>query len=132
MTVALLTPLSDGTVTTSDSDSSSDESNGSSQHASKALVAHAICGGLATMIFLPLAVLVPRISRGLSLSRWWFPVHGLLAGLVGAGLVVAAYALGQACSNEQGNNQSVHPVSVPFTSLLPISISILTSPPADR
>jgi len=102
MTMALLAPLSgeEAVVTTaivaataaSNPDPISTPSGGiasesttgsSYEGTSKTLIAHAVYGGLATMIFLPLGVLIPRISRGFTLNRWWFPAHGLVAGVIG-------------------------------------------------
>lgn len=57
------------------------------------LLAHVVCGALATMLFLPVGVLVPRIARGLTTKRWWFAVHSVVNGLVGMVLVVAAYGI---------------------------------------
>jgi hypothetical protein len=55
--------------------------NGTSSHAEdkpinhNILLAHAIGGALTGTLFIPVAILLPRIARGYSLNRWWFPVH---------------------------------------------------------
>ena len=62
-------------------------------HSYNIMLAHATCGALATMLFIPLGVLVPRLTRGLTTSRWWFPAHAAIVGLVAYGLVSAAWGL---------------------------------------
>ncbi|KAL1404910.1 hypothetical protein Q8F55_008522 [Vanrija albida] len=61
-----------------------------------AVLAHAVCGALATMLFLPSGVLAARVMRGLSPSRTWFAIHAVVQGVVGLGLVLAAAAIGWA------------------------------------
>jgi hypothetical protein len=73
------------------------------------LIAHVVCGALATMLVIPAAVLVPRYARGLSNSRWWFPVHGSAMGIVALALVVAAFII--AVTNSTGGFNSYHRVS---------------------
>ena len=76
------------------------------------LLAHVVCGALATMLFLPIGVLVPRIARGLTSKRWWFPVHSAVNGLVGTVLVVAAYGTARG-ELHRAAVSSVHRVSLP-------------------
>jgi hypothetical protein len=67
------------------------------------LLAHAIVGALTAMLFIPITILLPRIARGFSLHRWWFPVHmsfasaALLGGIVTVAL--AKIGLGDADSH---------------------------------
>ncbi|WVQ80714.1 hypothetical protein IAT38_002819 [Cryptococcus sp. DSM 104549] len=105
--LALLGVLSNSTNTTissGDSGSSDDGTTTSSSH--KILVAHVVCGALAAMAVLPTGMLVPRIARGMTTSRWWFPVHGVLNGILGFGLVTAAFAIARA--NFDGGFNSSH------------------------
>jgi hypothetical protein len=57
------------------------------------LIAHVVCGCLAAMVVLPGGVVVPRITRGLTTSRWWFHFHAINQGLTALALVSAAFAL---------------------------------------
>nr|XP_019012657.1 uncharacterized protein I206_02152 [Kwoniella pini CBS 10737]OCF51438.1 hypothetical protein I206_02152 [Kwoniella pini CBS 10737] len=70
------------------------------------LIAHVVCGASATMFILPIGILVPRLARGFTLKRWWFPVHGALNGLIAFGLIVAAFAI--ALANFSGGFSSTH------------------------
>ncbi|WVF69342.1 hypothetical protein IAT40_004118 [Kwoniella sp. CBS 6097] len=72
------------------------------------LIAHVVCGALATMAILPIGILVPRIARGLTTSRWWFPVHAALNGILGFGLIVAAFAIARANFHDHGGFNSTH------------------------
>ncbi|WVQ96841.1 hypothetical protein IAU59_003948 [Kwoniella sp. CBS 9459] len=72
------------------------------------LIAHVVCGALATMAVLPIGILVPRIARGLTTSRWWFPVHAALNGILGFGLIVAAFAIARANFHDHGGFNSTH------------------------
>lgn len=58
------------------------------------------------MALFPAGILVPRIARGLTEKRWWFPVHGAVNGLLGFGLVVAAFGIAKA--NFSGGYNSTH------------------------
>lgn len=71
------------------------------------LVAHVVCGALATLLLLPLGVLIPRYGRALSKGRWWFPVH-IWVQVIGVILVIAALAIGYQMGAEEG---TAHPVS---------------------
>lgn len=66
-----------------------------------AAIAHAACGALATMLFLPAGVLIAR-SR---LSSW-FPVHALWQLVLSAGLVCAAFGI--AWSHFSGDLDTPH------------------------
>ena len=57
------------------------------------LIAHVTCGALGTMLFVPLAVLLPRYARLFLPSRWWVRIHALLTVLALA-LVVIAFGIG--------------------------------------
>ncbi|WVR06276.1 hypothetical protein IAU60_003306 [Kwoniella sp. DSM 27419] len=57
------------------------------------IIAHAACGAVATMAILPIGILVPRLARAFTIKRWWFPVHGALNGIVGFGLITAAFGI---------------------------------------
>lgn len=58
----------------------------------KLLVAHMVCGALATLLFLPLGAIIPRIARTYTTRRWWFPVHATTQGLISTAFVIAAFA----------------------------------------
>jgi hypothetical protein len=74
---------------------------------SRILVAHVVCGALATLLLLPLGVLVPRYARAMSKGRWWFPLHmGVQLG--GTALAIAALAIGYQMGAAEG---TAHPVS---------------------
>lgn len=74
---------------------------------SRILIAHVVCGALATLLLLPLGVLIPRYARAMSKGRWWFPLHvGLQLG--GTALAVAALAIGYQMGAADG---TAHPVS---------------------
>ena len=77
----------------------------------KVLVAHAICGGLATLAFLPVGTLIPRIARGFSLDRWWFPAHGVINGVLGAVFTLVAFAIAKANFGGHSTPGSNHRVS---------------------
>jgi len=74
---------------------------------SRILVAHVVCGALATLLLLPLGVLIPRYARAMSKGRWWFPLHmGVQLG--GTALAIAALAIGYQMGAAEG---TAHPVS---------------------
>lgn len=115
MSLALLADMSSAGETNSAGGSA--QSNGNSAEASgggdgddgdlpnhKALLAHAICGALAIMLFMPIGTLVPRLSRGISRSRWWFPTHAALNGLLAGGLVIAAFAIANSYLGSAGSH----------------------------
>jgi hypothetical protein len=58
------------------------------------------------MILIPIGILVPRISRGLTEARWWFPVHAAVNGLLAGGLIIAAFAIAVSNFNDEGINSS--------------------------
>jgi hypothetical protein len=71
------------------------------------LIAHVVCGALATLLLLPLGVLIPRYARAMSKARWWFPLHmGVQLG--GTALAIAALAIGYQMGAADG---TAHPVS---------------------
>nr|XP_019045750.1 hypothetical protein I302_06141 [Kwoniella bestiolae CBS 10118]OCF24680.1 hypothetical protein I302_06141 [Kwoniella bestiolae CBS 10118] len=93
--------------TTTNGNGNSTTSNRPSSRTSKTvLIAHVACGGIATMAILPIGILIPRISRGLTMKRWWFPVHGALNGVLAFGLIVAAFGIARA--NFTGGFNSTH------------------------
>jgi protein-S-isoprenylcysteine O-methyltransferase Ste14 len=75
---------------------------------SPVLAAHVACGALATLLLLPLGVLIPRYGRALSRGRWWFPLH-MAVQFIGVILAVAALALGYKMGSAPG---TAHPVSL--------------------
>ncbi|GFZ42603.1 hypothetical protein JCM24511_00319 [Saitozyma sp. JCM 24511] len=101
ITMALLTPITNSTVSRN-----SDSTSTASGLARTMLIAHVVCGAFATMLVIPAAVLVPRYARGLSDSRWWFPVHGSAMGIVALALVTAAFII--AVTNFTGGFNSNH------------------------
>jgi hypothetical protein len=74
------------------------------------LIAHVVCGAAATLVLLPLGVLIPRYARALSGRQWWFPLH-IIVQL--AGIVLALVALGTGF-NMGGVPGSAHPVCSPL------------------
>ncbi|WVR06275.1 hypothetical protein IAU60_003305 [Kwoniella sp. DSM 27419] len=108
------TASSDPTGTTGTSPSGTSRSNGgtivdndaSTTQSHNVLIAHVVCGALATMAILPIGIIVPRLGRGLTTGRWWFPVHGAMNGLLGFGLITAAFAI--AVSQFPGGIVSTH------------------------
>lgn len=46
------------------------------------------------MLFIPITILVPRIARGFTTHRWWFPIHATSASL-SLILGIATYAIAQ-------------------------------------
>jgi uncharacterized membrane protein YidH (DUF202 family) len=79
------------------------------------LVAHVVCGALATMCFLPIGVLVPRFARGLTTASWWFALHSVINGIIAFGLILAAFGI--AVSSFDGGINSTHRVRFLFDSL---------------
>ena len=43
--------------------------------------------------FLPAGVVVPRIARGLTTSRWWFVVHAVVQGGIVVVLAIAGFSI---------------------------------------
>ena len=89
--------------------SGSTTSSSTSSSSRKVLVAHAICGGLATLVFLPVGTVIPRVARGFSLNRWWFPAHGVINGVLGGMLTLVAFAIAKANfgDHEDGSDHRV-------------------------
>ncbi|ADV21802.1 Conserved hypothetical protein [Cryptococcus gattii WM276] len=100
----LLSTLTNSTNTTISSGADSESPSDSASH--QALIAHVACGAVATMVLFPSGILVPRIARGLTEKRWWFAVHGVVNGLLGFGLVIAAFGIAKA--NFSGGYNSAH------------------------
>ncbi|WWD18392.1 hypothetical protein CI109_102842 [Kwoniella shandongensis] len=94
-------PINSTTSSTSGSSSSSSTSGNR-----KALIAHVAVGAVATMAVLPIGIIIPRIARGLSTKRWWFPAHAAVNGLIGMGLVIAAFGI--AVASFEGGINSGH------------------------
>ncbi|GFZ45290.1 hypothetical protein JCM24511_03016 [Saitozyma sp. JCM 24511] len=96
--LALLAPITNTSIS-GIADSAATGSAGSGSVVSSSgtsrsiLIAHIVCGALATMFFLPVGILVPRIARGLSSRRWWFPIHSTGMGIFAFGFVVAAFSI---------------------------------------
>ncbi|WWC88768.1 uncharacterized protein L201_003681 [Kwoniella dendrophila CBS 6074] len=82
------------------------KSSSTTTSTSNILIAHVVCGSIATMAILPIGIIIPRISRGFSINRWWFPTHGALNGLIAFGLIVAAFGIAKA--NFLGGFDSTH------------------------
>jgi hypothetical protein len=72
------------------------------------MVAHAACGALAAMIFIPLAIITPRIVRTFSSTHHWFPAHAAINGIISFGLVIAAYAISQSHGSAFGGPTGSH------------------------
>ncbi|TYJ58907.1 hypothetical protein B9479_000340 [Cryptococcus floricola] len=111
--IYLLTPWSansTGSSNTTSSNGSGDDDTSSADSASskrhKMLIAHVVCGAVATMALFPIGIITPRIARGLTTSRWWFPVHGAVNGMLGFGLVVAAFGIAR--GNFDGKFETSH------------------------
>lgn len=71
-----------------------------------AVVAHAACGALATMLILPVGIMAARAPRAFTAKRWWFPLHAGIQGVLGLGLVLAAFGIAW-------SKFSLHPVDTP-------------------
>ncbi|CAD6578761.1 MAG: hypothetical protein TREMPRED_002264 [Tremellales sp. Tagirdzhanova-0007] len=69
-------------------------------------IAHAVCGALGTLLFLPIGILIPRISRGLTTHRWWFPAHSIVNGLLGFAFITAAFGIAVANFDVDGGISS--------------------------
>ncbi|WRT67692.1 uncharacterized protein IL334_004664 [Kwoniella shivajii] len=117
--LATLTNNNSSTSTNGGSNSSSNSTSNSNSGAGsgsgsgiiggtnkKVLIAHVVCGSLATMAILPIGILVPRIARAFTIDRWWFPLHGALNGIIAFGLITAAFAI--AVSKFEGGFNSTH------------------------
>ncbi|KAK1925376.1 hypothetical protein DB88DRAFT_191822 [Papiliotrema laurentii] len=114
MTLPLLAtwnPQSSNSTSSSGNSGSSDsgDSGDSGSSSKTALLAHAICGSLAVLLFLPIGTLVPRIARGFSLHRWWFPTHGIVNGVIGSLLVAAAFIISKVSFDGGDGGGSSHP-----------------------
>ncbi|KLT45738.1 hypothetical protein CC85DRAFT_299386 [Cutaneotrichosporon oleaginosum] len=70
-----------------------------------AVVAHAVCGALATMLLLPVGVMAARAPRAFTGKRWWFPLHAGVQALA-ATFVLAAFGIAWA-------RFTLHPVNTP-------------------
>jgi hypothetical protein len=75
---------------------------------SPVLIAHVVCGATATLVLLPLGVLIPRYGRAVTNGRWWFPVH-MAVQIIGLALAIVAIATGY---NMGGGGGPAHPVSL--------------------
>lgn len=83
------------------------------------LLAHVVCGALATLLLLPLGVLIPRYGRAFSRGRWWFPLH-MAAQLIGVILAITALATGYNMGAAPGTAHPVSPlISPPVNVLIP-------------
>lgn len=89
-------PYDSGSVFEWDGHGIPDHSKTMKQNGSPAfvLIAHIVCGVLAVMLVLPGGVVVPRITRGLTTSRWWFHFHIVNQGITAVALVCAAFGIG--------------------------------------
>jgi len=72
------------------------------------LIAHVVCGAAATLVLLPLGVLIPRYARALSTGRWWFILHMAVQII---GIILALIALGTGFA-QGGAEGAAHPVSL--------------------
>ncbi|RSH87830.1 uncharacterized protein EHS24_000347 [Apiotrichum porosum] len=79
---------------------------------SNLLLAHIVCGCLATLLFIPLGILGPRVARTFTTSRLWFPAHASVQGLISTSLVVATYSCARVLTQQQdtSNLDSPHRV----------------------
>lgn len=96
MTLALNSPINEGAQTANTSPEAaaagaSAKSGKPFEGRLKVVLLHAVCGGIACLLVIPSAVLVPRIARGFTRERWWFPVHAAANGVVGFLLVLVAF-----------------------------------------
>jgi hypothetical protein len=131
MTLPLLAtwnPQSSNSISSSGNSGSSDsgDSGDSGSSSKTALLAHAICGSLAVLLFLPIGTLVPRIARGFSLHRWWFPTHGIVNGVIGSLLVAAAFIISKVSFDGGDGGGSSHPVSfrIGYIHILPRRLTL--------
>ncbi|KAL1412953.1 hypothetical protein Q8F55_000702 [Vanrija albida] len=69
-----------------------------------ALIAHVTCGLLATLLVLPGGVVVPRITRGLTTTRWWFRFHAVNQGLFAVALIAVAFGLAMSFGGKIDSN----------------------------
>lgn len=69
-----------------------------------ALIAHVTCGVLATLLVLPGGVVVPRITRGLTTTRWWFRFHAVNQGLFAVALIAVAFGLAMSFGGKIDSN----------------------------
>jgi hypothetical protein len=74
------------------------------------VLVHVACGAAATLLFLPLGVLIPRYGRALTRGRWWFPTH-MAVQLIGTILAIVAIATGSNLGGAEGASHSVSTVS---------------------
>lgn len=116
LTLDLSKSISNGTaspttssVPTSNNDDGDSSSTADADARQRVLLAHAVCGALAAMLIIPSMVLVPRIARGLTRKRWWFPIHAAGSGMLGMGLVLAAFLI--AITQFDGEAGPTHRVS---------------------
>ena len=96
MTLALSSPPSNNVAMVAIADSAS--KHGSAYNINL-IVVHVILGAVATMLFLPSGIVIPRYARGLVTARWWFPLHLAVQGLgavAGLGALGTAFSLGGA------------------------------------
>ena len=88
------------------------------------ILAHATCGALAPHLFPPLGALVPRFATGFTASRKWFPVHGILNGVIGAGFIVSGFGIARNHFNVYGQVNTTpgkYEHSLPYLSLVMVS-----------
>ncbi|KAK8858504.1 hypothetical protein IAR55_002731 [Kwoniella newhampshirensis] len=111
--LSLLSPLASNITTPtphggsgSSDNTGSGEAGTSGSTSKKTLVAHVAVGAVAAMAVLPSGILIPRVARGLSTGRWWFPAHAAVNGLIGFALVTAAFGI--AVANFDGGFNSSH------------------------
>jgi hypothetical protein len=124
ISLALLTPVQAATSASPSGGSSGSEAVGApvpsgiavsdagqspaSSSRTSVILVHVVLGALAAMLFVPLGVLVPRLGRGWSTSRWWFPVHAVL-GSVSTVLAIATFAYASVRFNRgYGSTHRVH------------------------
>ncbi|BEJ18245.1 hypothetical protein CspHIS471_0705220 [Cutaneotrichosporon sp. HIS471] len=57
-----------------------------------AVVAHVVCGALATMLLIPVGIMAARAPRAFTSKRWWFPLHAGTQ-VLAAVFVLAAFGI---------------------------------------
>ena len=76
--------------------------------ASPVLIAHVVCGTLATLLFFPIGSITPRYARAFTRKRWWLPVHSTFNGVLGASCVVAAFSIARSQFHLAGGFDTLH------------------------
>jgi hypothetical protein len=92
----------------------------------KLLLVHAVIGGIATVILLPLGVIIPRLSKTFVGRVWWIPAHGVVNGLLAGGLIIAAWAIAQSKLGG-GMGPGDHSVSYPRATCSSLAVQLIAT-----